>query len=146
MVLFEGIFHEEQIICLENNGIKRYVTGLNEFAPEIKNLPEEEKEAVIKDIRNTVAQLEKELIANVVRNKLQKQKARQSAIEFGSPDFPPSGAITYSSAQAQQEAEDEAWAKAQLAAAESRRLGEVANPSVQLGFSDVPRFSAPGWD
>jgi len=88
----------------------------------------------------------KALIANVVRNKLQKQKARQSAIEFGSPDFPPSGAITYSSAQAQQEAEDEAWAKAQLAAAESRRLGEVANPSVQLGFSDVPRFSAPGWD
>ena len=66
MVLFEGIFHEEQIICLENNGIKRYVTGLNEFAPEIKNLPEEEKEALIKDIRNTVAQLEKELAANVI--------------------------------------------------------------------------------
>jgi hypothetical protein len=66
MVLFEGIFHEEQIICLENNGIKRYVTGLNEFAPEIKNLPEEEKDALVKDIRNTVAQLEKELIANVI--------------------------------------------------------------------------------
>lgn len=66
MVLFEGIFHEEQIICLENNGIKRYVTGLNEFAPEVKNLPEEEKEALIKDIRNTIAQLEKELIANVI--------------------------------------------------------------------------------
>lgn len=66
MVLFEGIFHEEQIICLENNGIKRYVTGLNEFAPEIKNLPEDEREALIKDIRNTVAQLEKELAANVI--------------------------------------------------------------------------------
>jgi hypothetical protein len=66
MVLFEGIFHEEQIICLENNGIKRYVTGLNEFAPEVKNLPEEEREAFIKDIRNTVAQLEKELAANVI--------------------------------------------------------------------------------
>jgi len=66
MVLFEGIFHEEQVICLENNGIKRYITGLNEFAPEIKNLPQEEKEAAIKDIRNTVAQLEKELIANVL--------------------------------------------------------------------------------
>jgi len=66
MVLFEGIFHEEQIICLENNGIKRYVTELNEFAPEIKNLPEEEKDALVKDIRNTVAQLEKELIANVI--------------------------------------------------------------------------------
>lgn len=66
MVLFEGIFHEEQIICLENNGIKRYVTGLNEFAPEVKNLPEEERVAFIKDIRTTVAQLEKELVANVI--------------------------------------------------------------------------------
>jgi hypothetical protein len=66
MVLFEGIFHEEQIICLENNGIKRYVTGLNEFAPEVKNLPQEEREAMVKDIRSTIAQLEKELIANVI--------------------------------------------------------------------------------
>jgi hypothetical protein len=66
MVLFEGIFHEEQIICLENNGIKRYITGLNEFAPEVKNLPAEEREAMVKDIRTTVAQLEKELIANVI--------------------------------------------------------------------------------
>lgn len=66
MVLFEGIFHEEQIICLENNGIKRYVTGLNEFAPEVKNLPTEEREAMVKDIRTTIAQLEKELIANVI--------------------------------------------------------------------------------
>jgi len=66
MVLFEGIFHEEQVICLENNGIKRYITGLNEFAPEIKNLPEDEREAAIKDIRSTVAQLEKELVANVL--------------------------------------------------------------------------------
>lgn len=66
MVLFEGIFHEEQIICLENNGIKRYVTGLNEFAPEVKNLPEEERNAFVKDIRTTVAQLEKELVANVI--------------------------------------------------------------------------------
>ena len=92
----------------------------------------------------------KALIANVVRNKIQKQKQKQSAIEFGSPDFPPSGAITYSSAQAQQEAEDEAWAKAQLASAESRRLAAtvpVVNPSSgRLGFSDVPRYSAPGWD
>jgi hypothetical protein len=107
------------------------------------------------DIDKTMAQKKlikgmKALIANIDRSKfnraLKAQKARQSAIEFGSPDFPPSGAITYSSAQAQQDAEDEAWAKAQLAAAESRRLGEVANPSVQLGFSDVPRFTAPGWE
>lgn len=66
MVLFEGVFHEEQIICLEYNGIKRYITGLNEFAPEVKNLPEDEREAMIKDIRMTVAQLEKELASNVL--------------------------------------------------------------------------------
>ncbi len=66
MVLFEGVFHEEQLACLENNGIKRYVTGLNEFAPEIKMLDEDEKEAAIKQIRATVAQLEKELASNVI--------------------------------------------------------------------------------
>jgi hypothetical protein len=66
MVLFENIFHEEPIICLENNGIKRYVTGLNEFAPEIKNLPDDERDAAIKNIRKTVAQLEKELASNVI--------------------------------------------------------------------------------
>lgn len=66
MVLFEGVVHEEQLSCLEYNGIKRYVTGLNEFAPEIKDLPEDEREAAIKQIRMTVAQLEKELASNVI--------------------------------------------------------------------------------
>lgn len=66
MVVFEGVFHEEPLICLENNGVKRYVTGLNEFAPDIKNLPEEEREAMIKQIRITVSQLEKELASNVI--------------------------------------------------------------------------------
>lgn len=66
MVLFEGVFHEEQLACLEYNGIKRYLTGLNEFAPEIKQLPEEEREAAVKQIRMTVAQLEKELASNII--------------------------------------------------------------------------------
>jgi len=66
MAVFEGVVHEEVIACLEYNGIKRYVTGLNEFAPEIKSLPEEQREAAIKDIRTTVAQLEKELASNVI--------------------------------------------------------------------------------
>jgi hypothetical protein len=64
--LFDGAFHEETIACLEINGIKRYLTGLNEFAPEVKALPLEEQEAKIKQIRIVVAQLEKELAANVV--------------------------------------------------------------------------------
>lgn len=64
--LFDGAFHEEQLACLEINGIKRYLTGLNEFAPEIKDLPLDEQEAKIKQIRVIVSQLEKELAANVV--------------------------------------------------------------------------------
>ena len=64
--LFDGAFHEETIACLEINGIKRYLTGLNEFAPDVKELPLEEQEAKIKQIRTVVAQLEKELAANVI--------------------------------------------------------------------------------
>jgi len=64
--LFDGAFHEESIACLEINGIKRFLTGLNEFAPEVKSLPLEEQEAKIKQIRSVVAQLEKELAGNVV--------------------------------------------------------------------------------
>ena len=64
--LFEGAFHEEQLACLEINGIKRYVTGLNEFAPEVKQLPADEQEAKIKEIRRVVSFLEKALAANVV--------------------------------------------------------------------------------
>jgi len=60
------VFHEEQLACLEYNGIKRYVTGLNEFAPEIKQMNEDEREAAIKQIRMTVSQLEKELAANII--------------------------------------------------------------------------------
>ena len=66
MALFEGVFHEESLACLEYNGIRRYVSGLNEFAPEIKLMSPDDAEAAIKDIRTTVAQLEKELAANVL--------------------------------------------------------------------------------
>lgn len=64
--LFDGAFHEEQLACLEINGIKRYLTGLNEFSPDIKSLPLEEQEAKVNEIRRVVSQLEKELAANVV--------------------------------------------------------------------------------
>ena len=66
MTLFDGVTHTEQIACLENNGVTRYVTGLNEYAPEIKLLPAEERLARVKQIREAVAELEKELAANVV--------------------------------------------------------------------------------
>ena len=64
--LFDGAFHEEQIACLEINGIKRYITGLNEFSLDVKLLGEDEQEAKVKQIRTIIAQLEKELAANVV--------------------------------------------------------------------------------
>ena len=66
MSLMDGVYHEEQLACLEINGIKRYLTGLNEFAPEVKLLPEDEREGKVQEIRKVVAQLEKELAANVL--------------------------------------------------------------------------------
>ena len=65
--LYDGVKHYEQLACLENNGVVRYITGLNEFAPEIKLIKNpEEREAKIKQIRTAVAELEKELAANVL--------------------------------------------------------------------------------
>lgn len=67
MALHEGVYHTEQLACLEANGIKRYLTGLNEFAPEVKRITNtEEREAKIREIRSVVAQLEKEFAANVI--------------------------------------------------------------------------------
>jgi hypothetical protein len=66
MSLMDGVYHEEQLACLEINGIKRYVTGLNEFAPEVKMLPADEREAKIREIREIVASLEADLAANVI--------------------------------------------------------------------------------
>jgi hypothetical protein len=66
MALHDGVWHQESLACLEMNGVKRYVTGLNEFAPEVKLLPPGEKEIKIKEIRRVVAQLEQELAANVI--------------------------------------------------------------------------------
>lgn len=67
MALHDGVFHEEQLALIERNGIKRYLTGLNEFAPEVKLIPDQDaREAKIKEIRAVVAQLEKELAANVI--------------------------------------------------------------------------------
>lgn len=67
LALFDGVFHEEQLACIERNGIKRYITGLNEFAPDVKLISDKEtREAKIKEIRAVVAQLEKELATNVI--------------------------------------------------------------------------------
>lgn len=64
--LFDGVKHQEQLACLEINGINRYLTGLNEFAPEIKRLNPEAREAKVKQIRVAVADLEAELASNIL--------------------------------------------------------------------------------
>ncbi len=65
--LFDGVSHEESIMCITRNGIDRYVTGLNEFAPEIVQLADPAvKEAKIKAIRIAVSELEKELASNII--------------------------------------------------------------------------------
>jgi len=66
MVLFDGVSQEEQLACLERNGIRHYITGLNEFAPELKLLDPEVRAAKVKAIRDIVSQLEKDLGSNVV--------------------------------------------------------------------------------
>lgn len=66
MSLFDGVKHQEQLACLENNGVVRYLTGLNEFAPDIKLLNPEDKAARVRSIRAAVAELEQELAANVI--------------------------------------------------------------------------------
>ena len=66
MVVYDNVEHTEQLACLEINGTTRYVTGLDEFAPEIKRLPEAEREAKIKEIRKIVSSLEKDLASNVI--------------------------------------------------------------------------------
>ncbi len=69
MSLYDGVFHEEQLALIERNGVKRYITGLNEFAPEVKMLPDDLRAAKVKDIRRVVAQLEKELASNIIKDK-----------------------------------------------------------------------------
>jgi len=67
MALYDNVYHEEQLTCLDINGVRRYITGLNEFAPEVKGLPKEKREAKVRQIRTAVAELEKELATNVVK-------------------------------------------------------------------------------
>jgi hypothetical protein len=66
-VVYPGTSQEEQIAAIEKNGVVRFVTGLDEFAPEIQMLPEEQKDAVVMNIRYVVSELEKQLATNVIK-------------------------------------------------------------------------------
>jgi hypothetical protein len=139
MVLFEGIFHEEQIICLENNGIKRYITGLNEFAPEVKNLPDEEREAFIKDIRNTVAQLEKELVANVIDPKDPDFWNKVKLLRPDNDDFWSKIAMRCSNEPVYLDAANDPYDLIKLRAIEHGGFSIIAK-SLQHARTEAPRF------
>ena len=79
--LWEGVFHEEQLAMIDINGIRRYVTGLDENAPEIKGLPEDLRKSRVKEIRRIVAQLEKELATNPIASKY---LSEEDGVEFWS--------------------------------------------------------------
>ncbi len=67
MAIFPGTYHEEQMAAIERNGVVRYITGLDEFAPEVQQIAdEEEKQAVIYNIRSIVVYLEKMIATNII--------------------------------------------------------------------------------
>ena len=67
MAVFPGIYHEEQLASIERHGVERFITGLDEFAPEVQNIKDpEQKAAVIYNIRSVITHLEKLLATNVI--------------------------------------------------------------------------------
>lgn len=64
--LWDGTYHEEQLVLIDDGINRRYVNGLNESAPEIKNLPKELRDAKVLEIRKTIAKLEKEVAHNKI--------------------------------------------------------------------------------
>ncbi len=66
-VLFPGTDQKISLVCLEKNGASRYITGLDEFAPEVLGLAPERKKAVQTRIRKDVAFLERSFGANEVK-------------------------------------------------------------------------------
>lgn len=57
LAMFEGVPQFEPLGYIEKNGVKKYITGLDESSPDILKLSGDERTAAIKDIRETVAEL-----------------------------------------------------------------------------------------
>lgn len=69
LVLHDGANYREQLTYLERNGVRRYLTGLNEYAPEVENIQDpDKKSATIREIRKKVVFLEKALSSNVIKD------------------------------------------------------------------------------
>jgi hypothetical protein len=60
-VVFPGTHHRPTVAAIMDQGVTHYITGLNEFAPDVKAIKDpKEKEAKILEIRSIVAMLEME--------------------------------------------------------------------------------------
>ncbi len=67
LAVYPGTHQVESLAAIERNGIVRYITGLDEFAPEVQNLQDKElKDSVCYNIRSIVSYLEKMLATNVI--------------------------------------------------------------------------------
>jgi hypothetical protein len=69
LILHEGTYQVEHLTCIEaiaGSGVLRYVTGLDEEAPEIRRMEKEAREVARLQIRNNVALIEKSLTGNVL--------------------------------------------------------------------------------
>lgn len=67
MIVGDGVEHEEELALIDYDGNKRYINGLNEFAPEVALIANpEEKAAKIREIRAIVARIERERNANIL--------------------------------------------------------------------------------
>lgn len=68
-VVFPGVHQMEEMACITYRGKVRYLNGLDEFAPEVKMLKEENPEAYkakVMEIRTIVAELELEKTFNKI--------------------------------------------------------------------------------
>jgi len=67
MVLYDNCKQKEFLSYVEANGIKRYITGLDEFAPSVTSIQNDTlRQEKIKEIREAVAELEMKLIYNKI--------------------------------------------------------------------------------
>lgn len=68
LVIHPGATQTENVTCIESHGVKRYITGLDENAPEVRGIKDQDARAArIKDIRATVAYLEEILESNTIK-------------------------------------------------------------------------------
>ncbi len=67
MVVHDGADQGEQLTCLSKNGVTRWLSGLDEFAPEVQSIADPNvKKAAITEIRKKVIKLEAAFGANII--------------------------------------------------------------------------------